>query len=72
MTATKVGIHVECAVCGRTKTPRGRDGGLHNGKCDRDCSGYSLDPQVGSLWPGETDEEFGYPCGDVGTKAVGE
>lgn len=65
---TKRGIRVECAVCGQTKCPRGRSAPLGPCYCDRDCSGYTQEPHVGSLWPGETDAEFGFPCGDVGTE----
>lgn len=42
----------KCRKCGRTKKPIGRDS-LDNGKCDRDCPGYSEDPTPGHLWPGE-------------------
>jgi hypothetical protein len=28
--------------------------------CEWICPGYDQDPQVGDLWPGETEEEFGY------------
>lgn len=30
---------------------------------------YWYAPKPESLWPGETDEEFGYPVGDDGTVA---
>jgi len=70
--ATKRGIRVTCAVCGQMKQPRGRSGPLGAHYCDWDCSGYTQDPQVGSLWPGETDEDFGYPCSDVGTEPVSD
>lgn len=66
----KVGIRVECAVCGQTKQPRGRSAPVQCQYCDVFCPGYDQPPHVGSLWPGETDEEFGYPCSDVGTKPV--
>jgi hypothetical protein len=66
--ADKKGVRVECVVCGQMKCPRGRDGGLYQSYCDRDCSGYNADPQVGSLWPGESEEAFGFPVSDVGTK----
>lgn len=58
----KVGTSVECVVCGLMKKPRGRSApaAMAGGLCDRDCRGYELDPQVGSLWPGETRKEFGY------------
>jgi hypothetical protein len=68
---SKVGIRIECAVCGQTKQPRGRSAPLSSSYCDRDrCLGYDQPPHVGSLWPGETDEEFGFPCSDVGTEPV--
>jgi len=41
-----------------------------SGYCDRECPGYYAEPHVGSLWPGETDADFGYPCGDDGTEAI--
>jgi hypothetical protein len=63
----KVGIRVECATCGQMKQPIGRSAPMEGYYCDWECSGYREPPHVGSLWPGETDEDFGYPCGDVGT-----
>jgi hypothetical protein len=36
--------------------------------CDFECKGYDLDPKVGDLWPGETEEEFGYPVRSDGTR----
>jgi hypothetical protein len=32
------------------------------------CQGYDEPPHVGSLWPGESETEFGYPCGQAGTE----
>jgi len=66
---SKRGLRIECTTCRQQKQPRGRSAPLHGHYCDRDCPGYTQDPQVGSLWPGETAEEFGFPCGDVGTTA---
>lgn len=59
----RVGVAQKCAVCGHRKSPRGRAAPLimSNGMCDRDCEGYMRDPRPGSLWPGETLQEFGYP-----------
>ena len=59
----KVGIEVTCTVCGRVKSPRGRScppayGGA---LCDSDCVGYRLEPLPGDLWPGENEEDFGFP-----------
>jgi hypothetical protein len=28
--------------------------------CNSNCPGYRNDPKPGDLWPGETEEEFGY------------
>jgi len=68
---TKVGIAVECVVCGLRKVPRGRSAPLEmaNSMCDYECHGYYQKPFVGCLWPGETDADFGYPCGDDGIVA---
>lgn len=70
MPATKVGIRVTCAVCGHQKQPRGRSASMGGFYCDWDCPGYTKEPYVGSLWPGETDEDFGYPCGNDGTRPI--
>jgi hypothetical protein len=62
---SKVGIARYCTVCGRQKAPRGRSvaDAMWNSLCtDDQCEGYYLDPKPGDLWPGETAEEFGYPC----------
>ncbi len=66
----KVGIAVECRRCGRTKAPRGRSlpDAMYDGYCTWDkCTGYRDDPLPGDLWPGETAEDFGYPCSDKAT-----
>jgi hypothetical protein len=65
----EVGARVECAVCHRTKKPRGRDAPMEaaNGYCSEDCSGYRADPQVGDLWPGELRWVFGH--GIMGNEA---
>lgn len=66
---TKRGVRVTCAVCNHMKQPIGRDGGpVHY--CDWECPGYRQPPHVGSLWPGETGVDFGFPCSDVGTEPV--
>lgn len=70
MSATKVGIRVYCTVCQRSKLPRGRSAPLGAYGCDDDCAGYRLDPVPGDLWPGETDDNFGYPCSDHATQKV--
>lgn len=67
----KVGIAVTCSFCGRRKKPRGRSAPYETGGslCDDGCLGYDLHPYPGDLWPGETEEEFGFP---VGVNAVEE
>lgn len=64
----KVGVRVTCAVCGDMKKPNGRSGPLGVNYCEslwdgHGCEGYWQDPQPGSLWPGETEQEFGYSIG---------
>jgi hypothetical protein len=66
----RVGINVYCTVCGQPKAPVGRSVPLGISLCFYDCFGYMLDPQAGSLWPGETEEEFGYPVSPVGTAEI--
>ena len=64
----KVGIFVRCSVCGSMKKPVGRSGPLGASYCDYDCAGYEQEPLPGSLWPDETEEEFGYPVSSNGTQ----
>lgn len=64
----KVGIAVYCTTCTHRKCPRGRSAPPVLVMCDRECPGYDQEPRVGDLWPGETEEDFGYPCGSEGTK----
>lgn len=64
----KVGISVECAVCRRTKQPRGRSAPLGGSLCDRECAGYRIAPLPGDLWPGETEEDFGFPVSANATR----
>jgi len=67
----KVGISVECAVCGRHKCPRGRSAPFELYMCNwDDCQGYDQEPLIGDLWPDETEEEFGHPVSAHGTKDV--
>lgn len=70
MSATKRGVRIECAVCCQAKQPVGRSAPFTGYFCTDDCPGYEQEPHVGSLWPGETDEDFGYPCSDRGTEPV--
>jgi hypothetical protein len=59
-----VGYAVACKVCGLHKKPVGRSApdAWANSLCDFECPGYTLAPHPGSLWPGETAEEYGFPC----------
>ena len=68
----KVGIAVQCKVCGLTKQPRGRSAPLGLNLCESECPGYYESPLVGDLWPGETEEDFGYPVLAWGTKEIKE
>lgn len=69
----KVGVYVSCVVCGDMKKPVGRSGPLGASYCEPEwdghgCPGYWEEPRPGSLWPNETEEEFGYPVGPDGTE----
>jgi hypothetical protein len=64
----RVGVCIKCGVCGQMKKPIGRSAPLDLSYCDDACRGYRLKPRPGSLWPGETSEEFGYPIGEDGTE----
>lgn len=68
----KIGIAVYCTVCHLRKNPRGRSApiAIANSLCDRDCEGYALEPRAGDLWPGETEEDFGYPIGPDGVEEL--
>lgn len=33
---------------------------MHGALCDDGCEGYRNAPLPGDLWPGETEEDFGY------------
>jgi hypothetical protein len=50
------------------KKPIGRAAPNGRHYCDHECKGYQQEPYVGSLWPGETEEEFGFPISDDGTE----
>lgn len=67
----KIGLSVQCRVCGRSKAPRGRSAPIGSNYCTRaGCKGYDQEPRVGDLWPGETEEAFGYPVSADGTAEV--
>lgn len=71
MTTVRVGIRVECVVCGGTKKPIGRSAPMEWSGCDGDCNGYLQKPYPGSLWPNERSDDFGYPVGEDGTLPLG-
>lgn len=64
------GIAVTCATCGRRKKPVGRSAPIGLSLCDYDCEGFYRSPRSGSLWPGESEADFGYPVANVGTTAA--
>lgn len=64
----RVGIHVFCTTCRNSKAPIGRSAPIDSYLCDRDCPGYDKAPFAGSLWPGETEADFGHHVGVDGTE----
>ena len=66
----KVGVSVYCASCGQRKAPIGRSVPLEMYLCDWECRGYREVPLSGSLWPGESEADFGYPVNDDGTEII--
>lgn len=63
----RIGIRIDCNICGYSKQPIGRSAPMGLKYCDDDCEGYRKHPLPGSLWPGESEESFGYPVGADGT-----
>lgn len=70
LSKTKVGVDVECAICGKRKKPVGRSAPVELYMCNSECKGYYEDPHVGSLWPNESEYDFGYPVGIIGTREI--
>lgn len=68
--SNKVGVAVECILCENRKAPIGRSVPPGMYLCDGDCPGYHLPPYAGSLWPNESEAEFGYPVGDDGVRII--
>ena len=66
----KVGISVDCVVCGKQKKPRGRDAPVSSPYCTYGCTGYQKEPLPGSLWPGESEADFGYFVGECGVETI--
>jgi len=75
--ADVIGVAIECAVCGNMKKPVGRSAPMGVAYCtpiwpgEHGCPGYYEVPRSGSLWPGESEADFGYPVGDVGIRRRG-
>jgi hypothetical protein len=70
LNTNKIGVRVRCAVCDDVKKPIGRSAPLGTSYCDDDCPGYHQPPYPGSLWPGESEADFGYPVGNDGVEWV--
>lgn len=69
LSETRKGVRVECRRCGYTKHPIGRSAPLGMTGCD--CPDYENPPYPGSLWPGESEADFGYPVSPRGTTDEG-
>lgn len=67
LSSTKLGVAVECSTCYLRKAPIGRSVPLGMALCDHECPGYREPPHAGSLWPRESEAEFGYPVSSIGT-----
>jgi len=68
LSTKKWGMAVRCNQCGHRKAPIGRSVPLGLHMCHAsECEGYRQPPYPGSLWPGETEADFGYPVDDNGT-----
>ena len=68
LSKTKVGARLYCGVCSQSKKPIGRSAPIELIYCDDDCLGYRQHPLPGSLWPGETEFDFGYFVGEQGVE----
>ena len=71
LSRTKIGLALDCSVCGRLKKPCGRSAPVESSSslCDHECDGYYQDPKPGSLWPGESELQFGYSVGSDGVRS---
>ena len=68
LSGTKRGVAVRCTTCGLTKKPVGRSAPIVMYYCEEGrCHDYRKAPRPGSLWPGETEVDFGYSVGGDGT-----
>ena len=66
----RIGIVVRCATCGNEKQPHGRSVSPLMVYCSpySGCPGYEQDPKPGCLWPGETEDDFGFIICNNGVK----
>jgi hypothetical protein len=68
LSQSRIGVYVYCRRCHNQKKPVGRSGPMELRYCtDDSCDGYWTPPLPGSLWPGETEADFGYPVKPEGT-----
>lgn len=70
--SSRIGVRVRCAVCGLSKKPIGRSAPILSCYCEDRCQGYDQPPLAGSLWPGETEADFGYRVGAAGTEDIAQ
>ena len=70
LSKNKVGVSVWCGTCGRMKKPFGRDAPVSSSYCAYGCTGYEKEPLPGSLWPGESEHDFGYAVGQNGVETI--
>jgi hypothetical protein len=72
----RVGVAVTCTVCGNIKAPHGRSALSEMRYCQGFpvdyCRGYLEKPYPGRLWPGETEEDFGYISCTNATREIPE
>ena len=70
LSKTKVGARLYCRACGQSKKPVGRSEPIGPIYCDDDCDGYYKYPLPGSLWPGESEFDFGFAVGKQGVETT--
>lgn len=67
----RIGIRVFCPKCNKVKAPRGRSvpPEIYSAYCTWDqCPSYYDHPKPGDLWCGESEDDFGYPISNDGTR----
>ena len=68
LSKNKVGALVRCVICKLRKKPIGRSAPPRIFYCEDGCIGYRIPPLPGSLWPGESEFDFGYAVGEQGVE----